>query len=264
MKKQDLLIIAVLFGLWILWPTIDREIIKKYFYPQSAVPVEDVVSNAAPDQVAAEVPEAPGLDTAEAVVEAPAVAAQSETEKSEKVSKPAEPEKTGVIENDKVRVVLSSYGATVKSAELMEYRRNIDPESGPVILNFDTAPALAYRGLEGLGENNSFSMTVDPATRTAVFERKTESGLRFRRHITLGDHYQLKITDELINETGDVIPLTKYQVQTGSMRNMDGQPKRGITFMGIDVLGRGGDKVKHWGKKIPKWFKDVAKEKNLP
>ena len=42
MKKKDLLIVVALFALWMAWPIIDRQVIKKHFFrspPPAAGPV---------------------------------------------------------------------------------------------------------------------------------------------------------------------------------------------------------------------------------
>ena len=42
MKKQDFVILALLFGLWIAWPTIDRQIKKRFFHDTPAPAAEQV------------------------------------------------------------------------------------------------------------------------------------------------------------------------------------------------------------------------------
>ena len=68
MKKQDIIILAALFALWLAWPVVDRKIIKPNFFKESAVP-EAVEPDA----------EAPaGAVTDAALGEAPAPAAEPE------------------------------------------------------------------------------------------------------------------------------------------------------------------------------------------
>ena len=268
MKKKDLLIIIILFALWISWPMIDRHVIKKYFFPAGPVPEETASDMSMADSEIVEAPAAVEEElkaVAEPLAEPIAEAATAPAEETAVEPVPAEPEETAVLANDRVRVTISSYGASVKTAELMEYRETIEKDSPPVVLDFSTAPALVYKGVDGLSAGYAFAMSADPATGTAAFERKTSSGLVLRRQMTLSDHYLLTVTDTLVNESSEAVQIGQHQLQTGAMENLDGQPaRRGMVYLGVDTLALGGEGVKYWGKKIPGWFKDVMEEERLP
>ena len=140
MKKQDIIILAALFALWLAWPVVDRKIIKPNFFKESAAP--EAVEPAAP---------APsGAVTDASLGEAPAPAAEPEAAVAAEAA-PEEvvedvPEETAVMENESIRLTVSSRGASVKSVEFKErdYRQTVDPASGPLVLDFGDLPALAY------------------------------------------------------------------------------------------------------------------------
>ena len=257
MKKQDLVILAILFALWIAWPSVDRQLKKRFFHSAPAPVAEQTAAPepptpAKPEATLAEVPVA----TPVKAPVAPAVA--------EEPADPA-PEKTVLLENEKVKVIVSSRGASVVSAELKGYRAALDPASAPVFLNFDATRALAYSGLEGISANSDFGMTPAADGRSVQFERRTASGLKLRRTINLTDGYVLKVVDELTNETAQVLSVPSCSIQIGPMQHLEGEaPVAGLATLGVDSLSPGGEKVKYWGTKIPKEFGVVMEEKGLP
>jgi len=123
MKKQDIVILAVLFGLWIAWPMVDRQIKKRFFHSAPAPAAEQVVESTEPVQkpVAPVSPEVAEPAIAEAPAETPAAPAVAE----EPVS--TTPEKTAVLENEQLKVTVSSRGAAIASAELKNYRTGFRP-----------------------------------------------------------------------------------------------------------------------------------------
>ena len=260
MKKQDIIILAFLFGLWIAWPTIDRQL-KKSFFHGTIAPAAEQVKPAESDRKPAEPVESeiakPAI--AEIPIETPAVPAVAEE------LAPSTPEKTTVLKNEKFKVTVSSRGAAIASAELKNYRSSLDSSSGPVVLDFDAARALAYSGLDGLSANSDFDMTATADSQSVRFERKAASGLKLCRTISLKDGYLLKITDELTNETAQAISVPAHSIQIGPMRNLEGEtPTSGLASLGVDTLSPGGEGVKYWGAKIPKGFNTAMEEKSLP
>ena len=178
---------------------------------------------------------------------------------------PAVPEKTAVLENEKLKVVVSSRGAAVVSAELKNFRTALDPASQPVFLDFDGGRALAYSGIDGLSAGSDFEMSVSAADRSVRFSRRTASGLTLSRTLSLGEGYGLKVNDELKNETDQPLLIPAHSVQIGPMQNLEGEtPIAGLAALGVDTLSPGGEKVTYWGSKIPKGFNTAMEEKGLP
>ena len=263
MKKQDIIILVILLALWMAWPQLDRQIKKRFFPP---APVPEAVKTEAPETVAdATLAEEPAGEPAAAPAQ-PAAAPEAEAAPVAAEPESAEPEKTAVLENDLVRITVSSRGASIASVEMKDkaYRQTVDPASGPVALDFGDATALAYDGLAGLGGRQTFSIEVSDGGRTARFERKTAAGLRLQRTMTLSDAYDLKVTDQLSNEGAAAVAVPAYGIRLGSMVNLKGEvATRGLAYLGVDTLSPGGEGVKHWGAKIAKWFDEVRAEKGL-
>ncbi len=263
MNKKDLPVIVLLFALMILWPIVDRHVIKKHFFANTPAPKTETVQ---PESLPVE----PAITAeAEKVVPEPA-AAKSEAETEIPAVEPEPegeivPEQTAVLENEFLRLTFSSHGATVASAELKDYRQTLDPASAPVVLDFKPVPALAYTELKGLSENNAFGMEVQEKDGVIVFERTTASGLKLRRTMALADKYLVKVTDEFVNEGSDKIELPGAGLQLGAMRNLPGETAtKGVVYLGVDTLSPGGEKVQHLGGKMPKLFSEVQSEKALP
>ncbi len=264
MKKQDIAIIAVLIALWMAWPIIDRQIIRKYIFKNPPVPAQAKTPASGEVGKTADAPAALSTPAETPATEA-APAATSESKPAEPL--PSEPEKTAVLENSQIRVTVASRGGAVKQVEFKnkDYRRTVDPKSGPVVLDFSAERALAYGGLEGLTEAYDFSMTPGADGKSVTFERAAASGLRLRRTIRLEDNYLLKVTDEFVNEKDGSLPLPVHSLQTGPMHNLEGETfQKGMVYLGADTLSPGGEKVAHWGTKLPKWFASVRTDKALP
>lgn len=263
MSKRDLIIVVILFALWISWPMIDRQIVKRYFFPAGPAPVETV----SPESAGPESSEPPALSAAPAEAEPVASPAKPEPQSEPQADEPAEPatpERTAVLENDRVKLTVSSWGATIKSAVMKEYRAINEPESPPVVLEFGSEPALAYLGLKGLAEHDDFEMEADEASRSVRLTRRGASGVRLERTITLGEHYMVDVVDRFLNEQGEPVALPQHELRSGAMLNLDGAAERGVVYLGADTLSPGGEKVKYWGGSLPKWFKEVQDEKGLP
>ncbi|OQW96866.1 MAG: hypothetical protein BWK77_03390 [Verrucomicrobia bacterium A1] len=255
MKKQDLIVVVALIALWLAWPTVDRLVIRKYFFPHSAAVA--AATNAVPAVSGSNVV----LDVAgtapAAIAEAPAAV--------EEPAMPSVPEKTAVLENARVKVTVSSWGASIVAAELKAYPQSREAGSAPVVLDFSDTRALAYLGVPGFSGFDDFALETERDGRTARFERASPAGVRLRRTITLTDGYQLKITDELSNTGAEAVTLPAQRIQLGAMRDFKGEtPTKGMVYLGADTLLPGGEGVKHWGSKIPKWFDAAREQQGLP
>ena len=256
MKRNDILILVALFALWLAWPMLDRHVIKKYFFHSPPPPAEVAAESPAPSA------EPPALAPVESAPPAPeAVPAPAEPEPE---AEPAGPESTATLEDGLLRLVISSRGASVASAELKQYPLTAAADSGPVLLDFSARRALAYGGLAGLSEAVNFTL-VSQAGNEVVLERTAASGLQLQRTLQLADGYLLKVTDRFANRGAQALEVPAHTLQTGPMPNLPGESAmKGVVNQGVDTLSPGGEGVQHWGAKIPRWFGDVTKEKNLP
>lgn len=245
MSRKDLPLLLILVALWIAWPHIYR----RFFYeppPPAPTGVEETIPSpaTAPD-------EPPPRATQEPAV----VAAPDALRPAEAPPTPTTPARIDVIEDEEVRLVLSSRGATVKEAVLKDYRADVDPESGPVVLDFTGAPALAYLGLPGLSSDYDFEMEVDHRAGAVTFVRTTEDGIRLRRTIRFDEGYLLRVTDELSALDDQPKRLPVHRLRLGGMENLPAERRiRGMEFLGVDTLLQGGEGVKHWGGKLSDWL----------
>ena len=232
MNKSDKLIVFLLVALlggWLYYSNRQqaeyRKALKEYVdaHPEYL----DSLTNAAPAQASA--PAAPSEQPAE-IVAAPA----GEAAPAEAVSD--EPERTIAVSNAVMDLVFTSKGGALASATLRDYRRALDADSGPVVLDFSGAPAgegyvtdiTDIDSTEAIREGNaqilglkagmyyirafvdtdrdgSLSYTTDVAGRHAIWEswgcyctRDSRTGTIFTpKSITIGPGY----------DASDVIPV---------------------------------------------------------
>jgi YidC/Oxa1 family membrane protein insertase len=256
MNKKDLPLLIALVGLWLAWPHIYNKFFKKPVPPgvetsQAVAEPEDEAGVAAPAEAEPEWAAAPDDETEPPVV-------HPLLEEEEEAS--GEPEERVVLEDDAVRVTLSSHGATVRHALLKSYSESAEPDSPPVELHFDASPALGYRGLPGLGTRNGFTVTPSSDGQAAVFKRTTASGLTLVREVSLESGYLLKVVDTYSGSQAVLLP--EHGLTLGGMGLMpfENKPSAGMIFLGVDTLSQSNQKVMHWGKKLPKWLKAAGSD----
>ena len=135
------------------------------------------------------------------------VAPQSAGETAPETAKASEPEPAAsvpdvreeivVLENDQLRLELSTWGAVVKKATLKQYARGCGKvsETNPAVeFDFSSAPLGALGGLK-LASNAAYEAklvkpAVDGDARTVEF---TAAGVK--RRVTLGDDYRITFED---------------------------------------------------------------------
>ena len=119
-------------------------------------------------------------------------------EKKEEVSQvkpqlPAVPEKTIVLENDELKIELSSWGAVVKNAVLKKYARSRGPisEGNPaVVFDFSSSPLGALEGVSGSSVDSSFDI-VSSSSNQVVFANAV-----VKRIVKLCSGYIVSYSDE--------------------------------------------------------------------
>ena len=266
MKKQDLIIVLILFALLMAWAPLYNRVIAPMLGIEPSQPA--VVTETEEDGDALQedvVPLAGG-----ALTESTPVSDEEETASPvdvvEEVLEPAVPrnaEQQVQFANSNVVLTVSSYGAGIISAVLNDYEETNDADSGPVVLGFEDIPALVYGNLPGL--SGVFSdFTVNEAEGQLVLTREGPEGLNLIRTLSWNDTYVVKVVDEIVNTTAEPVVLNKVTMQVGAMHKSPGESMRGVIDLGVDSLSPGGEKVKHWGKKIAKLFKNEVKENSLP
>ncbi len=243
MNKKDLIPIIVLVLLIPVWMLIDQKFIAPKFPTKAPAPVE---------QPAQEVP-APGSTEAPAQLEAAAQPAAPEA-KPVAAAKPKAEEVVAVLENEKVRLELSSLGGRIKSATLLKYPEFNKKDSPPVVLDFSGSSALAYSGLAGIGADEPLALQTSEDGRSVVFSKAWKDGTTFERTITLGDDYLLSVDDRFVNAGSNPWNLPALRIVTGRMENPPGmKSRRGISILGVDSLTPDGG-LNYWGRKLSRLY----------
>lgn len=262
MNKQEIAAVIVMFLLLLGWGYYSRSQVtpaetdwNQGVSEESATPDEETKGDIDPALIAEEaVPErvAPVVteikETAISAVDEPAKAAPADTKREF-------PEVVANLANETTTVSFSSWGGAITSVELRKYRESHDPESGPVILDFSSRPALSFSDIPGLSTHADFSLSVDDYGKSIRIERTTEQGLNLVRTVTLSDGYTLSVVDTFSNVGNETVTLPDYHgVAVGPMHMIKSKAKtRGkIPYLGLDTKATGsGFRVVHWAKKGP-------------
>ena len=145
---------------------------------------------------------APASAAAQSAVAEPAVISQSAA-KEESLPDPTVPERTVVLENDELRLELSTWGAVVKKATLKKYAQGLGPvseDNPPVVFDFAKAPLGELGGVKGLAPNAAYEVKSS-ASNEVVFANAVAT-----RTVTLNSGYKVVYREEFRGE-GGVPPL---------------------------------------------------------
>lgn len=267
MNKKDLFPFVALIALLVAWPVIDKFIAKKFF-PDHVAANREKAAAAAASRLAATnqvVTEAtiPELKAAPETPAQPAPAPAPLVE--EEVPADRIPEQLITLSNERADYVLTTRGAGLSAVTLKEYRLRLAKDSGPMVLDFSARAALAYDRLPGFSAAHDFAAAADSDGRAVRFSRNGPNGLRLERTIALDDGYVLRVTDRFTH-TGDTpVDLPAVLLRTGPMSREPGhKDSAGVVSLGVDSLSPGGEKVQHWGGKIPKFFTQDMEDRTLP
>lgn len=257
MKKQDFIVIGILFALWLAWPYVDREVIRKIWPGEVSAPA-GVVSTSSVPEIASTEPAADSGAPPEVLQEPPALVSSNATDGTDA------PEQTAILSNEWVEITLTSRGAGVADVLLKRYPRSMQAGSAPVELDFSSAPALACVGWKDF-EGRSFGMTVVEEGQSVRFSRTSAGGVEWTRTISLATNaYQMNVEDRLRNVGAADLTVPAHGVSVGPMRNLPGDREdSGLINLGFDVLVSGGEGVKYFSKSIPKWFASERESRGL-
>jgi len=159
-------------------------------------------------------------------------------------------EQTCVISNDNIVITFSSVGASVKNVSLNDYKAENTADSGPVNLSFNNAPSLVIGGLPGLDENHNFDLKYDEASSTVTMSKEFGS-ISFVRKAVVTNDYVVRVEDTFKNIASTVVIVPTNSIRTGRMSMIQTTAKtRGISYLGLDTLGKVGEKdeINYWAK----------------
>ncbi|MDF7805835.1 membrane protein insertase YidC [Pontiellaceae bacterium B12219] len=251
MNKKDLVPVIILALLIPLWIFVDRTFIAKKFPAPAPVAAEQP----AEVPIAGNIEEASLTDASKKQTEAAAPAVINTEVPADEVVK--------VLENDKLKIELTSLGGGIKSATLFDYPEFNEDQSPPVMLDFSSAAALAYHGLPGIGFRESVNIEKSADGKSVTFSKTWNTGASFERTITIGDSYLLTINDRFINSTSDAWSLPALRLLSGTMENpADMKATKGISILGVDSYTPEGG-INYWGRKLNRLYKDEDKAASI-
>ena len=176
MNKTEKLICLVLGAVlaWYIFSEIGK---SKEAAKQAALAQTNVVAQVSTTETAeaASPAQKPSVDSVSSVVE-----------KEQKKVLPSTPEKIVTLENDEVKLELSTWGAVVKKVTLKKYAKDCGPiaeKNPPVVLDFSDSPL-------GAGETVEAFEVVSQKASEVAFKNGGKS-----RTISLGKDYQIKFDD---------------------------------------------------------------------
>lgn len=245
MNKKDLIPVILLVLLIPVWMLIDRTFIAPKFPAKMPATI---------DQPAAGIPTTSGTGETAATEATAGNSVASIHSDIPAVAEPKAEEVVTVLENDMIKLELTSLGGGIKSATLLEYPELNEKDSPPVMLDFANAPALAYQGIKGIGATESLAVQASTDGKSVVFSKALAGGTAFQRTITIGDHYLLTINDRFINSSPNPWNLPAIRILTGPMKNpADMESMKGVSILGADSYTPAGG-INFWGRTLHKLY----------
>ena len=180
MNKTEKLICILLAGVlaWYVFDSMSQKGKKAEENATAVAALTNATAAAATPASAAVVPEKPVV-----------------AEKKLEPAKPSEPEALVKLENDEVRLELSSWGAVVKKATLKKYARDcgeVSEKNPAVEMDFSAAPLGELTGVEGLVRNASYRV-VSSASNEVVFANDFAE-----RRIALDKDYRIVLKEKFL------------------------------------------------------------------
>lgn len=273
MKRNDIIVIVALALLFVAWPYIDSHFIAKMFPPepkQQPVAEEQHETRGgdekaggpdrAPNQKAKPAEQTAIAEKSEAGEERPPVPkeeAQPNKPSSEESEKKLPPPQFATLQNSDLKLTLTSHGGAIARAVVNKYQQTEDTNSPPVEMSFTNAPSLVYEDLAGFGQRSSFEL-IKASKNSVSFEKKGDNGLVLRRNFQIGEEgYLVTVHDRWQVAADKPVSLDNPRIRLGSIQplpNVSGI--RGMEFLGVDSLSRGGDGVQYWGKELDGFFEE--------
>ena len=246
--------------LLLFWGQIDQHFIKPTFFPDHGTPteVEQTPAEAPTQPMPADTDAVPQLlppETEEEVI-APIDTSDAAPTLVEDIS-PVEPGEVRILDLERIVVEFNSLGGAIGRITLNDFAEENQSDSPPIVLDFESAPALALRGIAELTPSYPFEISELPDGMGVRFSRETSLGLQFQREIRVQDDYLFHVRDTFINLNSQALSLPAFRIHTGRMEPVPGGTSAYGTFpISIDTLMPGGN-VKRWGRDINnRWFRN--------
>ncbi len=250
MRKNDFIIVAILVALMFGWMKYYPALERKYF-PRPEQPAVEATSMS---------PENEEQSSPAITRPAPSAGAtlMSPAPKTETIMVPETPEEQLFLSNDQIELTVSSHGGAVISAVLKNYPELNEEESGPVVLDFASAPALRYDGLP------LSAGTLEKIDGGLLYTAPLGENRTFKRTLKLDGEYLLTVEDSFVNESEIPWALPELRLPTGPMENPKGATSmRGMSTLGVDTLVPVEGMI-HWGKKLRKFAPGLREFTSTP
>jgi len=156
------------------------------------------------------------------------------------------PEQVAVLENSLFAVTLTTHGGAVKEVTLKQHQA----ENGkPVVLNSASSqPLLNLSGWGGPGSLQAYTLeSSTPAS--ATFTRVLRPGLSLSRTYTLGDNYQIRLSQTVFNTGTSPEALPAYDLHLGTAASVYFTPGE-RPYVGLSWFTQDRDYIKH---KLPEF-----------
>jgi YidC/Oxa1 family membrane protein insertase len=140
---------------------------------------------------------------------------EKEKDAAPKSVTPSIPEKKLVLENNDVKLELSTWGATVKKVVLKGYSRDIgeiSEDNPPVVLDFSSSPLGEIAGSKDLAANEPYEAT-QVASNEVVF-----ANTKAKRTVRLLPDYKIEYCDEFVS-AGNAASLSLGVMTMGQSKN---------------------------------------------
>lgn len=281
MDKKTILLLVLLVAMMIAWPFADRLWIRPHFAQEAATSAKAVPSQAPlkTGTAGAKVEETMATTAAQDTA-AQVAAEQLKASITSTAQTPKEKAQILSLENENSLVKVSSIGGGIVGTTLKQYPETQVVGSGPVVLDFQSQPALVYHGLPGVNLNSEYTIAYQAAEngknekRAIVLTYQSPtSGLKIQRTVSFQADYLLNINDEIVNAGTQTLEVASPMLQMGPMERIErgGKGLKGgvkkffgtgpLVGLGVDALSTVTDKVVHWGDKIAGYFEKEKKVK---
>ena len=168
--------------------------------PRQSKARQEAAAQAAQAQAAAEAQAATNAVVQAAPAPAAAEAAAPAKDIPErKLETPSVPEQVVVLENDELKLELSTWGAVVKKATLKKYAQGlgkVSEENPPVVFDFAASPLGELGGVDGLAPNAAYEVKSS-GSNEVVFANAVAT-----RTVTLSAGYRVAYRDEFVGQGG--------------------------------------------------------------
>ena len=227
MNKKDIPIIIILILLMVVWMFIDSRFIAPKYNQDNDISESITNSSLEPNNI-------------------PVLIKPSSKEVTFEEDNYIE-EKIVSLQNDFVKINITSIGGGLKSALLLNYKSTDNSDSDSLLLDFPRLSPLSYSSNMGLNTNSSYKIQkIDSAQ--VILSRSISKHINLERTFTLGDEYLLSITDRFQNTSSELQELENRIIYTGFMSNPDGTHKMiGESIVGVDSYNTS-DGIFYWGK----------------